>query len=274
MAKKKTTIDKLSALDVKNILRKKYPMPEYEIFFEVSSSTGNGNNTRYADVVAFNTFSSRGYKITGFEIKVNRSDLLKELKSPEKAEEIFKYCDEWYLVVANNILKETDEVPDNWGILEINEKSKMKVLKKSKKNPYVILDRKFVASLLREKNRPLKNEIAEKEKLIREEYWEKYSQMVENEVQRRLTNPLRNPETVLAQRIRKIISDNPEKFENFGGFIEFDDKLIERCLILCKAEDELDIIERQMKFNIDYYKNQIEKLQKLQENFLNVPAIK
>lgn len=62
--------------------------------------------------------------------------------------------------------------------MEINEKSKMKVLKKSKKNPHIILDRKFVASLLREKNRPFKNEIAEKEKLIREEYWEKYSQMV------------------------------------------------------------------------------------------------
>ena len=41
-----------------------------------------------------------------------------------------------------------------------------------------------------------------------------------------------------------------------------------------KAEDELDIIERQMKFNIDYYKKQIEKLQKLQENFLNVSIIK
>ena len=123
MASKQIQTDKINALEVKNILRKKYPMPEYEIFFEVSSSTGN--NTRYADAVAFNTFSSRGYKITGFEIKVNRSDLLKELKSPEKAEEIFKYCDEWYLVVANGILKETDEVPDNWGIIEINEKSKI-----------------------------------------------------------------------------------------------------------------------------------------------------
>ena len=274
MANKKIPIDKINALEVKNLLRKKYSIPEYEIFFEVSSSTGNGNNTRYADVITFNTFSSRGYKITGFEIKVNRNDLLKELKSPEKAEEIFKYCDEWYLVVANGILKENDEVPDNWGIMEINEKLKIKVLKKSKKNLHVILDRKFVASLLREKNRPLKNEIAEKEKLIREEYREKYSQMVENEVQRRLTNPFRNPETVLAQKIRKIISDKPEKFENFGGFFEFNDKLIERCLMLCKSENELDIIERQMKYNIEYYKKQIEKLQKLQGNFLNIPAIK
>lgn len=68
--------------------------------------------------------------------------------------------------------------------------------------------------------------------------------MVENEVQRRLTNPFRNPENVLTQKIRKIISNNPEKFENFGGLFEFDDKLIERFLTLCKAEDELDIIER------------------------------
>ena len=265
---------KITAKEIKQILEKKYSKPEYEIFFEVSSSTGSGNSTRYADAITFNTFSSRGYKITGFEIKVNRSDLLKELKSPEKAEKIFKYCDEWYLIVANNILKETDEVPDNWGIMEINENSRIKVLRKSKKNFNVILDRKFVASLLREKNRPFKHEIAEKEKLIREEYREKYSQMVENEVQRRLINPFRNPETVLAQRIRKIISDNPEKFENFGGFIEFDDKLVERCLTLCKAENELDIIERQMKYNIEYYRKQIEKLQKLQENFLNIPAIK
>ena len=151
--------------------------------------------------------------------------------------------------------------------MEINEKSKIKILKK-------ILDRKFVASLLREKNRPLKKEIAEKENLLREEYREKYSQMVENEVQRRLTNPFGNLETVLAQKIRKIISDNPEKFENFGGFFEFNDKLIKRCLMLCKSENELDIIERQMKYNIEYYKKQIEKLQKLQENFLNIPAIK
>mgnify|MGYP007084394526 CR=1 FL=1 len=64
MVEKKVAIDKLSALDVKNILKKKYPMPEYEIFFEVSSSTGNGNSTRYADAVAFNTFSSRGYKLS------------------------------------------------------------------------------------------------------------------------------------------------------------------------------------------------------------------
>ena len=70
------------------------------------------------------------------------------------------------------------------------------------------------------------------------------------------------------EKIKKVISNNPEKFENFIGFIEFDDKLIERCLMLCKAENELDIIERQMKYNIEYYRKQIEKLQKLQENLI------
>ena len=59
---------KITAKEVKQILEKIYSKHEYEIFFEVSSSTGNGNSTRYADAVSFNTFSSRGYKITGFEI--------------------------------------------------------------------------------------------------------------------------------------------------------------------------------------------------------------
>ena len=66
MASKKIQTDKINALEVKNLLRKKYPMPEYEIFFEVSSSTGNGNNTRYADAVAFNTFFKQGIQDNRF----------------------------------------------------------------------------------------------------------------------------------------------------------------------------------------------------------------
>lgn len=156
---------KTTAKEVKKILKNKYSQPEYEIFFEVSSTTGTLNNqTRYADVVAFNMFASREYKIIGFEIKVNRNDLLKELKEASKAEAIYKYCDEWYLVVANNILRETDEVPDNWGIMEINENNKIKTIRKSKRNQNVILDRTFIASILREKKSSFFKRISKKRK--------------------------------------------------------------------------------------------------------------
>lgn len=76
-------------LSLIEMLRRKYPSPEWAFMQEVAPRPIGG---RYADVVAVNLWSSRGYAIHGFELKVSRSDWLRELKQPEKAEPIFRYC--------------------------------------------------------------------------------------------------------------------------------------------------------------------------------------
>ena len=244
---------KITAKEVKEILKKRYSQPEYEIFFEVSSTTGTLNNqTRYADAVAFNMFASREYKIIGFEIKVNRSDLLKELKEASKAEAIYKYCDEWYLIVANNILKETDEVPDNWEIMEINENNKIKTIRKSKRNQNVILDRTFIASILREKNRPFSKELAKKEK----------------EIERRIKYK-NDPVIQLSSLIKEILKDNENFDDKFKFFINFDKKIIEKLLLLCNSERNLEEISEQVIREMEYYEKELENLQKIKKNLIN-----
>ena len=130
-------------------MRKRYTQPEWAIFFEVANGTGS-NIRRYADAVAMNMFPSRGLEIAGFEFKVSRSDLKKELTTPEKAEAISQYCDLWYLVTPKGLTNESDQIPSNWGLLEVSEDGSMRQKVKPTKNENVKpVTRMFMASLLR-----------------------------------------------------------------------------------------------------------------------------
>jgi hypothetical protein len=64
--------------------------------------------------VVFGTWPSRGLEILGFEIKSNRGDWLSELRQPQKAESIGAYCDQWYIVASEAVVK-LEEVPSAWG---------------------------------------------------------------------------------------------------------------------------------------------------------------
>ena len=95
-------------------IRAAFPQPEWATLFGVRDSTGWAGEGRIADAMAFGTWPSRGFKIIGFECKSYRSDWMHELKNPEKAESIAKYCDEWYVVATEDVVN-LDEVPKSWG---------------------------------------------------------------------------------------------------------------------------------------------------------------
>jgi hypothetical protein len=127
-------------------LRERYCKPEWSIFFEVSNGTG-ARGHRYADAVAMNLFPSRGLEINGFEIKTYRSDWLKELKNPEKAEPVFKYCNRWWIVAEKGLVK-PGELPPTWGLIEHAAGKLRQDIAAPALSP-VPLDRTFAAALLR-----------------------------------------------------------------------------------------------------------------------------
>jgi len=92
--------------------------PEWSVFAEVSDATG-GRASRRADALALNLWPSRGLEIRGFEIKVSRSDLKRELDDPSKADAIGVYCHTWSLAVPKNLVRPSDPVPPAWGIFEV-----------------------------------------------------------------------------------------------------------------------------------------------------------
>lgn len=111
--KKKSNV---TADDIRLMLKSAYASPEWYIGFEVGNSTG-ANCRRHADAVAVNAYPSKGFEVRGFEIKVSKSDLKKELENGIKSDEIARFCDYWFLVVPKG-LADGFTLPPTWGVIE------------------------------------------------------------------------------------------------------------------------------------------------------------
>jgi hypothetical protein len=71
--------------------------------------------TRCLDAVAVSLYPGQGCPISGFEVKVSRSDWLRELRDPSKAEAFAEHLDFLWLVAPLNVVK--DDLPPRWGWL-------------------------------------------------------------------------------------------------------------------------------------------------------------
>jgi hypothetical protein len=98
-------------------LRSRYVAPEWVTLTEVQPECGFMDKPRRTDLLGISTFPSRGLRMAGFELKSSRADVLKELREPEKAEAMQRFCHLWYLVVGRADLVGLDELPPNWGLI-------------------------------------------------------------------------------------------------------------------------------------------------------------
>lgn len=72
---------------------------------------------RTCDALVMGTWKSNGLHLHGFEIKVSRSDWLREIQDPSKAEAFAKHCHYWWIAAAPGIVK-LEELPATWGLME------------------------------------------------------------------------------------------------------------------------------------------------------------
>ena len=94
----------------------RYCAPEFALLFEVGNATGFATN-RHADAIAMSLWPSRGLALHGFEFKASRSDWVRELKDPAKAETIATFCDYWFLVESDREIVKANALPMTWGLL-------------------------------------------------------------------------------------------------------------------------------------------------------------
>lgn len=119
------------------------------VLSQVRNGVGFGRKPRTADVLAVSTWPSRGLFAEGIEIKSDRGDLRREIENPAKAEEIAQYCKMWWIAGAAGIAKDI-ELPETWGLIEVDDKLKAKVSRKATPNQAVKpMDTLFVCSVLR-----------------------------------------------------------------------------------------------------------------------------
>lgn len=135
------------AKDLYTLLRNRYPHNEYALMAEVRDAAGF-NASRSADYIAVNLWPSRGLAINGIEVKSHRSDWLSELKKPEKAENIFKYCDYFWLLTDSDGVAKLEEIPASWGWLRVKGE-RIYTEKEAPKLEPKPLTRNFVCAMLK-----------------------------------------------------------------------------------------------------------------------------
>jgi hypothetical protein len=128
-------------------LREMFDRESYAFLPGVPDATGFGKH-RTADALAMSLWPSRGLDLIGFEVKVSRSDWVKELNSPSKAEAICRYCDKWFIVAGSADIVRAGELPSTWGLIAPRG-GKLSIKTPAPQLTAQPIDRKFLAALLR-----------------------------------------------------------------------------------------------------------------------------
>lgn len=114
--------------EVNQMLWNKYTEKGEHVFlFDVPDVVGL-HQSRRCDGIAIGMWGSSGRHIAGFEVKVSRSDWLRELKHVNKADPFIERCDRWWLVTGNANIAKLDEIPATWGWMNAT-KSGLRTLK-------------------------------------------------------------------------------------------------------------------------------------------------
>jgi hypothetical protein len=103
---------------------------------------------RTADFMAMDLWPSKGLEIHGHEIKVSRSDWLRELAEPEKAAEFIPYVNRWWLVVSDRAIVRDGELPEEWGLMAMRG-DRLAVIEQAPRRDALPLPPTRLAALLR-----------------------------------------------------------------------------------------------------------------------------
>lgn len=105
---------KATSYDMTELIQRKYGGDGSHLcFFDVPDNVGT-NSKRRADAIVIGNWGSTGRLVHGFEIKISRSDWLRELKQTEKADPFVERCDRWWLVCPVGVAR-PEEIPMLWG---------------------------------------------------------------------------------------------------------------------------------------------------------------
>lgn len=101
-----------------------------------------------ADFVAIDCWAGRDHHpVLGFEVKCSRSDWLRELAKPWKADMWMRYCTRWYVVTADSGIIRPGELPTGWGHITVRGSGLVEVVKAPKRHPGTMPHQTYVALL-------------------------------------------------------------------------------------------------------------------------------
>lgn len=118
----------------------------------ITEAEAPGASLRRCDLIHIGV-ASRGRGIDGHELKISRSDWLRELADPAKADAWWPYCTRWWIVAPAGVVHD-DELPEGWGLMEPRPHARMFRIAR----PATVKEPKLTVDLLAELLRQSDNE--------------------------------------------------------------------------------------------------------------------
>ena len=199
------------------LLKAKYTEPEHALFFEVPANPDSSG--RRIDALSIALWRSRAFAITGFEVKASRSDWLRELKDPSKGEELFKYCDYFYVVasqVSGKDIVKADEIPENWGYMRATPKG-LRIIKKAPKLVPLPMTQAFMVSILRREGRREAESLVAKARMAVADERASINQAIDSGIQSR-TRSLKNELSNIKLKIEQFEKETGVPLSKTSGF--------------------------------------------------------
>ena len=147
MAKRK----QYTAGDLRKCIEERFRGEAYAVFHEVRNSTGYVRGERYIDAVVVSLWPSKGLHRMAFEIKVARSDFLRELERPAKNGWARSMFHQFWYVAPSDVVKE-DELPEGVGWMKPRGNS-LQIVRHAKHQDEPEFDDMLLASLCRASQR-------------------------------------------------------------------------------------------------------------------------
>lgn len=196
------------------LLRKRYDDQRgaWVYLTEVRNATGYKANSA-VDALALSLWPSRGIELHGHEIKVSRSDWLRELKDVRKSQPIQRYCDRWWLVVGDPDIVQPGELPPTWGLMVVRG-GRLVAVKEAPKLEREEWSPTFVAAFFRGFMKDIENGWVRKDVHAKlEQQLRNLDPEIEERVKERLAQERRHSEDGDNERLRASLA----KFEEVVG---------------------------------------------------------
>lgn len=182
MRMSKTARTHITTKDLKAAMARRWCAPHDALIWEIGDATG-GRHSRSADAVIMGLWPSRGILLEGVEIKTHRSDWLRELKTPAKAEPVARFCDRWWIHATPDVVR-TEELPTGWGLRVFDGRVWTTPVEAAPRTPEPI-SREFLASLLRRSDQQIEKQATEHAQALLEPERAMMEQRIEAAVQQR-----------------------------------------------------------------------------------------
>lgn len=101
---------------INSAISARFCAPEWATLFEVRSATGMRGRTSYLDAFTARLWGD-AVRTIAFEVKVSRSDFMREIADPSKRVFAETVANECFFAVPAGLVR-VDEVPEDWGLME------------------------------------------------------------------------------------------------------------------------------------------------------------